>query len=182
MAKLISRTYSEALFAQAVSDEKVEELFEEAKFLKALFAENKELLKLLSHPNIELSEKLAVVENIFAGRADDDMTGFLRVIVQKGRSSHVEAILDDFIDRVKAYKKIGVVRVTAAKELTEGQKESVQKKISETTQFSELEMHYQVDESLIGGVVIRIGDRVVDGSVKNRLYQMKKELSKIQLS
>lgn len=43
-------------------------------------------------------------------------------------------------------------------------------------------MNYAVDESLIGGVVIRIGDRVVDGSVKNRLYELKKDLNKIQLA
>ena len=182
MAKLISRTYGEALFSQAVSAGKVDELYEEAGQLKALFAEKEELKKLLSHPNIELSEKLSVVEHIFSGRVSDDMTGFLRVVVQKGRSGQIEAILEDFIGRVKAYKKIGIVYVTSAKELSEGQKESVQKRISGTTQFSELEMHYQVDESLIGGIVIRIGDRVVDGSVKNRLYHIKKELSRIQLS
>ena len=182
MAKLISRTYGEALFAQALSDNKVDQLFEEAELLKELFAENEELLKLLSHPDIELSEKLSVVETIFSGRVSDDMTGFLRVIVSKGRSASMEAILDDFIGRIKEYKKIGIVFVTSARELTKSQKESVEGRISETTDFSKLEMHYQVDESLIGGIVIRIGDRVVDGSVKNRLYHMKKELLKIQLN
>ena len=65
--------------------------------------------------------------------------------------------------------------------LSDSQKEQIKKKLLETTKYVEFELHYDVDESLIGGMVIRIGDRVVDSSVKSRLMTLTRELSKIQL-
>ena len=58
----------------------------------------------------------------------------------------------------------------------------LEKKLLETTKYVEFEIDYTVDNSLIGGMVIRIGDRIVDNSIKTRLYELTKELSKIQLS
>ena len=66
-------------------------------------------------------------------------------------------------------------------ELNAVQKEKVEEKLLKTTHYEAFEMHYEVDESLIGGMVIRIGDRVVDSSVKQKLSQLTRELSKIQL-
>ena len=60
-------------------------------------------------------------------------------------------------------------------------KKEVEDKLLATTSFKEMEMHYQVDEDLIGGMVIRIGDRVVDSSVKNKLFELQRKLLKTQL-
>ena len=60
-------------------------------------------------------------------------------------------------------------------------KEEVQKRLLETTSYESIQTEYQVDASLIGGIVIQIGDRVVDGSIRTQLGNMAKELSKIQL-
>ena len=91
-------------------------------------------------------------------------------------------ICDHFTDRVKAYKKIGVVNVTSALPLSEDQKKRVEERLLETTGFVSLEMEYAVDESLLGGLVIRIGDRVVDGSIKTRLEEIRRDLMKLQLA
>ena len=66
-------------------------------------------------------------------------------------------------------------------ELSEDQKQSVKTRLLQTTQYKEMEMNYSVDESLIGGMVIRIKDRVVDSSVRTQLEEMKKQLLQIQL-
>ena len=58
----------------------------------------------------------------------------------------------------------------------------VERKLLETTSYQQMEMHYQTDESLIGGMVIRIGDRVVDSSIKTKLSELTRQLMKIQLS
>lgn len=67
-------------------------------------------------------------------------------------------------------------------ELSDRQKAEVEKRILDTTAFKKLEMNYSVDKSLIGGMVIRIGDRVVDTSIKTKLAELTKELNKIQLA
>ena len=67
-------------------------------------------------------------------------------------------------------------------ELSKNQKKEVENRLLETTSYVQMEMEYSVDKSLIGGMVIRIGDRVVDTSIKNKLNELSKELYNIQLA
>ena len=71
--------------------------------------------------------------------------------------------------------------VTTAVELAPGQREAVKTKLLETSGYASMEMHYEVDASIIGGMIIRIGDRVVDSSVRTKLDGLKKQLLQIQL-
>ena len=93
----------------------------------------------------------------------------------------IPSIFRFFLDLVKEYKNIGVAYVTTAVELKDAQKEDLKKRLLETTKYETFEMHYQTDASLIGGMVIRIGDRVVDSSIKSKLEEMSRNLMKIQL-
>ena len=102
-------------------------------------------------------------------------------IVTKGRFGQIDEILQYFTDEVKKLKGIGVAYVTTPSPLTEDQKKSVLQKLLDTTDFKSMEMHYAVDQSLIGGMQIRIGDRVVDSSVHTKIMKMQQELMKIQL-
>ncbi len=105
-----------------------------------------------------------------------EMLGFLKVIVEKKRQDILDKILTYFADNVKEYFHIGVVFVAAPMELTADQKKAVEKKILETTSYETLEVHYQIDPSLIGGLVIRIRDKVADNSVKHKLERLKQQL------
>jgi len=90
--------------------------------------------------------------------------------------------LEYFLSLVKAKQGIGVASVTSAEELSESQKKAVEEKLLATTGFKTMEMSYSVDKSIIGGLVIRIGDRIVDSSIQTRINELKKQLLKIQLS
>lgn len=182
MAKLISATYGDALFELAVEESRVDLLYEEAQAVLKSFNDNKELIKFLNHPKIDNAKKKQTIEDIYGKFMSKDMVGFLGIIVEKGRYNSIASILDYFLDRVKEYKKIGVAYVASAKELTDAQKKAVLDRLLETTDYVEFEMNYSVDESLIGGMVIRIGDRVVDSSIKTKLFELKRNLVKIQLS
>ena len=181
MAKLVSKTYGDALFELAVETGRVDEFFEEAKGILQVLKENEDLTKLMNHPKIVKEEKAEILENIFSGRVSGETIGFIRLIVEKGHFKDMEKVFSYFIHQVKEYNKIGVVSVASAMVLSESQKSAVEKRILETTNYVTLEMHYAVDKDLIGGMVIRIGDRVVDSSIKTKLHDLTRELSKIQL-
>ena len=83
--------------------------------------------------------------------------------------------------RVKEYKKIGVAEVTSAIPLTGVQKQKVEQKLLQTTPYETMEIEYKVDAAKIGGLMIRIGDRVVDGTVSSRLAALTSCLMKISL-
>lgn len=181
MAKLVSKTYGDALFEVALERDKLDEYWEEAASVKAVMEENPDLFKLMTHPKIVKEEKIKIIENIFAGRVSAEMVGLLRMIVDKDRFEEAGAVLEYFIDSVKEHKSIGTAYVSSAAELSDAQKAAVEKRLLETTRYVKFEMHYTVDSALIGGMVIRIGDRVVDSSVRTKLYDLTRELSKIQL-
>lgn len=75
-----------------------------------------------------------------------------------------------------------MARVASAVELKSEQKAMIEQRLLDTTQYVEFEMEYSVDPSLIGGLVIRIGDRVVDSSIKTQINELHRSLSKLQLS
>ncbi len=181
MAKLVSKVYGDALFETAMEKDKLSEWFEEIKALRGIFAENADLTQFLNHPQIMKDEKIKTVESVFHGRIAEDLVGFLVIIIEKGRQSDILPIFDYFSGRVKEYLKIGVVSVTSAVVLSGEQKARVEKRILDTTEFQSLETTYSVDESLLGGLVIRIGDRVADSSIRTRLEEMKRDLMRLQL-
>ena len=182
MAKIISKAYGEALFELALEKNELDSIAEQVNLLANAFAENPELIKLLSHPKINKEEKINVIESIFKGRMSDDIVGFLVIIVEKDRGSEIEDILKLFQAKVREYKKIGVALVTSAIELSTEQKQKVEQKLLQQTAYENFEVEYKVDESLIGGMIIRIGDRVVDSSIRSKLDNLTKELRKVSLA
>lgn len=182
MAKLAASTYGEALFELAVESGQADKYMEEAFAVKASFEDNSELVSMLNHPKIDKEEKIKTIENIYSSFVSKDMVGFLVLAARKGRHNEIVDILNYFIDKMKEYRKIGVVYVSTPMELSADQKEKVEAKLKATTGYISLEMNYSVDASLIGGMVIRIGDRVVDSSIKRKLSDLSKELTKLQLA
>ena len=181
MAKLVGSTYGDALFELAVESGKVEEWLPEAKGIVTILENNGELSKLMNHPKIVKEEKVQVIEDIFAGKISGELVGLLRMIVEKDHFTELDSVFGYFDDRVKEYKNIGTAYVTTAVKLSDAQRAAVENRLLETTRYVKFEMHYAVDPALIGGMIIRIGDRVVDSSVRTKLYDLTRELSKIQL-
>ena len=106
--------------------------------------------------------------NVFKGRVSDELLGFLTIVISKDRYQDIDDILDYFITEVKKYKGIGVANVTTAAPLKEEQCRKIEQRLLDTTSFKKMEMHYEINTALIGGMVIRIGDRVVDSSIIKR--------------
>ena len=181
MAKLVSKTYGDALFELSLEEKKEDLLFEEAKTFLEVIKKDDELVRFMKHPKIVKEEKIKTGKNIFDKNFSKEFAGFLLVLVAKDRFSEVEKTLEYFIARMKEHKKIGVAYVSTATALTDAQKEKVAKRLLETTDFESFEMNYTVDESLLGGMVIRVGDRVVDTSIKNKLGSLSKQLSALQV-
>lgn len=189
MAKLVSKVYGDALF-EAVCDgaspederKRIESLYADVLALRKILDENPDFLAVLEHPDIPLEEKAELLEKVFCGKLEENLYGLLRLLIEKEHTHELKNVLSYVVDRYKDYMGIGVVYVTSAMELSKEKKAEVEAKVLETTSFKTLEMHYAVDPEIIGGFVIRIGDRVADASVATRLEQMKRQLKNIQIS
>lgn len=181
MAKLISQTYGEALFELAVEENKTELFLEEVTGLLTVIKENPEFSQFMNHPKIPKEEKIKFVEEVFQGKIDKELLGFLVTIIEKDRYIEIQGILQYVIDSIKEYSSIGTAYVTTAIPLQEQEVKEVKDKLLATTNYKTIECHFEVDKTLIGGMVIKMGDRVVDSSIRTKLARMERELMAIQL-
>ena len=177
MAKQVETTYGDELLDLALEEGTLDALYEEAQALVVALQENEDLIRLLAHPQIEKEEKKKIVENIFDGRASSAIVGLLVMLVEKDHGNKLVNVLQYFIRQVKREKNIGVASVTSAVALNDSQKQAIEKRLVETTDFDTMEISYIVDASLIGGLVIRIDDRVLDSSIKTKIEKMSKTLA-----
>ena len=176
MARQVNTTYGSALFEVAMEENTLDSTLEEVTFVRQSFLENEELMKLLFHPNIEKESKISVVENIYKGKISDEITGLLTMLITKGHQKDIISVLDYVIGAIKEEKGIGIAHISSAVELTGDQKAKIEKKLLETTDYKKIEGNYDVDKSLIGGLVIRISDTVVDSSLKTQINNLSKTL------
>ncbi len=181
MAKLISKTYGEAFFEVVCETGKEDSFLEEVEAVRGVLSANPGFAELMNHPKITKEEKIELLTEAFRGRVSDEMMGLLTVIEQKDRFPETDNILCYIVSRIKENKGIGIAYVTTPQELTDRQKKAVEDKLLATTKYKSMEMHYEQDESLIAGMQIRIGDRVVDSSVKTQIEELKRQLLKVQV-
>ena len=181
MAKLVSKTYGDALFAVALEENRMDEFFEAVGVVAEVLRTNDEFGKLMNHPKIVKEEKVKIVEETFGNSLPKEIVGIMVLMVSKNRAEEILAMFDYFMTLVEEEKKIGKASVTTAVPLSDTQKAKVEQRLLDTTKYETFKMTYEVDESLIGGMVIRIGDRVVDSSVRTKLYELSRELRNVQI-
>lgn len=178
MAKLVSSTYGDALFDLALEEDRIPEFKKEVTAIRQIFLENEDLSLMLDHPGITKEEKSAFIDKVFGGRASGEMLGFIHILVEKDRQKALIPVFDHFLHRVREYEGTGAVRVTSAINLTADQKKAVEEKLLKTTRYQSLDIDYVVDPEILGGLVIRIGDRIVDSSLKSRVEDLSRQLSR----
>ena len=181
MAKLISKIYAQALFELAVEENKTLLFLEEITGLLDVIRTNAEFKQFMNHPKIPKEDKIKVVENVFTGRIDKELTGLLVTIIEKDRYTEIEAVLLELITSIKEYNHIGTANVTTAVALSDKEKNDIENRLLATTKYKTIECVYDIDKDLIGGMVIRMGDRGVDSSIRTKLSKLERELMAIQL-
>ncbi len=176
MARQVNTTYGNALFEVAMENNTLDTTLEEVTFVKQSFLENEDLMKLLLHPNIEKESKISVVESIYKGKISDELTGLLTMLINKGHQKDIISVFDYVINAIKEEKGIGIAYISSAVELSKEQKDKIEQKLLETTEYKKIEGNYEVDKSLIGGLVIRVSDTVVDSSLKTQINNLSRSL------
>jgi F-type H+-transporting ATPase subunit delta len=126
----------------------------------------------LASPRVTSDQKLAILDKAFAGRMREELLVFLKVVAGKGRLDCLRAMLRESLRLDNEARGVVEVRVSTAHAVTRDVQDSVSAALSSALS-SEVEMQYNVLPGLIGGMVVRVGDRVFDGSVVNRLEQLR---------
>jgi F-type H+-transporting ATPase subunit delta len=175
MVELVAKRYGSALFELAVETNQVEFFKEQLQWIKDVFHEEKDFTNLLNHPKVIANDKIAMIENVFEGKVSKEILGLLVVSIKKGRASNLLDIINYCINEIDDYEGNAKAYVTSAISLTDKQIDDIKKRLEETTS-KKIILKLNVDESLIGGLIIRIGDRIVDNSIRGKIEAISKEL------
>ncbi len=181
MAKLVEKVYGEALFELACESGRTEELLREAEAVKEILSANPDFEKLMLNPAVSHEEKEKVLGEVWKERVSREIYGTMCLLLQKEHYKQLPLVLEYFISRIREKEKIGIAFVKTAVPLSKAQKAKVEKRLLETTDYRSFEMRYEVDETLLGGMVIRIGDRVVDSSIRTKLENLSRQLYQTKL-
>ena len=176
MAKLVAKVYADALFEVALSKGMLDEVYEEIVSIRDIFSEHNELKDILKSPMISAEDKKDVIKNLFSDRLSSEVYGLILQLIEKHRQSELMRVCAYLIDEIKEYKKIGKAYIISAYELGADERKSIEDRLLATTAYESFEFVYNVDESLIGGLSIRIKDRLIDASLKSRLMDIRKSV------
>lgn len=169
----IARPYASALFDLAKSEGTIDDVENGLRDIEALSTESADFRRFLGSPVISTDEKVSAVEAIL-GRVKPNATvsNFVKVVARNGRLVALPAIIRDFKYLVAAQRGQATAEVTSAVPLTVEQRkdlaDALQQQLGKSVTLTE-----QVDPSLIGGLVVKVGSRMIDSSLKTKLQAMK---------
>jgi F-type H+-transporting ATPase subunit delta len=170
-----ARRYATALLELAKERDEVEDILEDIEFIHNTLEDSRELVLFLKSPVIKFDDKTQALEKLFFDDLEEPTKLFIKLLARKDRINLLDQITTAFIEKYKEYAGIITVKVYVARELSDSQIESLHGELEQKTQ-KKVDMNIILDESLKGGMAIRIDDTVIDGTVKHKLAELEESL------
>jgi F-type H+-transporting ATPase subunit delta len=170
------RGYAEALFSVAEAEEALDVVEDELfRFARALEREQR-LRDALTDPVLPAERKRAVLGDVLGERANPHTVNLLRFLVEQGRARDLPAIVDELVALAAERRQAAVAEVRTAVPLDAEHRERLAEALGRAT-GKRVELKVVVDPSVVGGVVARVGDQVIDGTVRRRLELARERLT-----
>lgn len=176
MMNEISREYASALFALARENGAEEEYARGLSAIDAAFREIPQYVDFLSSHGIPKEERISALFAAFSGRVPTHVLSFLSLLCEKGRVHEFSACAAAYEELLREWKKTSVATVVSAVPLTEDEKARLVAKLEAVCGHA-VTAEYRVDESLVGGVSITVDGKVMDGSIRRRLQEVKEVIA-----
>ena len=173
----MSKEYGTALFSLAKECDAEDEYKKALDTVLSVFRETPEYIDLLASPSIPKDERAEAVEQAFSGSVPEHVVSFLQLLCEKGHIRSFEGCVSEYNALYDASKKIAVAKVTSAVPLTDGEKDSLKQKLQKIS-GSNVCLECSTDKSLMGGLVVEINGKVIDGTLSHRLHEVKDVISR----
>ncbi len=167
--------YAAALFEVARAEGTLDEVEDELFRFARSFESNDELRSALTDEMIPAARRQGIVEDLLGGRSNPTTVQLISMVVGSGHARDLPAIVDRLVERAAQAKRLAVAEVRAAVPLSEDQEDRLKAAVANAT-GKDVTIKVVVDPSVIGGLVVTVGDIVIDGTVRTRLDQLKNRL------
>ena len=168
----IGKEYGTALFMLACENGKEDKFINDLKLIEDAFTDNHEYLEFLSSPVISVNERLDAIEQVFSDKIDEYVLSFLKLMCEKGRITYLSESVKEYYSLYNESKKVLKAVITSAIELSETEKNNLKSGL-EAKYSCSVTAEYFVDADLLGGIIVEIVGKVIDGSIRTRLRNIK---------
>ena len=169
--------YAKALLQLAIEQNILEQSYADMVLLDSVFKQNKDLSLLLKSPIVKTDQKLRIFKQIFESKIGEVSMAFINIITNKKRESLLALISSSFISLYKSHKKIETASVTTATPLDDTLRKEVINFIKKHS-HDNIELTEKIDEKIIGGAIIRMGDKQLDASVSKAISELRQTFNK----
>ena len=169
--------YAKSLIDLSTEQNVLEEIRNDMVLIEQVIDQNSELEAILQNPVIPLDKKSSILEEIFGKSVNAITKSYLKLIVSKGRAAILYDTTKAFVRQYNAIKGIVTAEVTSATALTAENKAEIVAVVKKEIGANEVIIKEKVNEELIGGFILKVGDRQFDASITGSLNKLKKELA-----
>lgn len=176
----VVKRYAGALFALALQHDNLDAVESGLHAVKKAFKANPQLMIVLLHPRIAQAKKEEILQRIFGDEVKVDVLHLLLLMAQKDRTSQIPFIAAEFDRLLQLHRKEAVGEVVSAVPLSETQNAQLTEQLLRVTGFK-VRLQHKVDPSLLGGLVVRVGDHLIDSSVATQLNLLKDQFKQVKV-
>ncbi|MDD2400947.1 MAG: F0F1 ATP synthase subunit delta [Clostridia bacterium] len=176
----VSRRYAQALLMIATEKKGLDQFEEELEGFQSSLMGNPQVKDFMDNPRILAKKKKEVLDSLINGKASPIVSNFLHLIIDKRREAFYMDIISDYKKYADEARNIIDAEVRSAVELTDKDFRGLQQNLSKAT-GKNVRLKSIIDTSIIGGITVKVGDTVMDGSVTKKLSLLKNKLQQLQL-
>ncbi len=172
----ISEPYAQALMSLAQQNELADQFGETFRSLESLMSESQEFKDFVQNPVIANEDKKAVLKQVM-GDANPYLVNFMMLLVDKRRIVFLESIINQYLSLLRKLNQTALAEVISARELSDEQKGNIVERVKGIVEARDVELKTSVNPDLIGGVIIKVGSKVIDASLRGQLRRISVSLN-----
>ena len=172
---VVGDRYAESLFDLAKEENKVTQYLDDIKLVGEVLGSDPQIVQFFNHVLIENDKKIQLLDQSFKGNVDQYVLNFLKLLVQSRRIRYIDDIVKSYINLSNQYLGIEEGTIYTPYKLTDQQIQDIEKAISQK-ENKKVTLKISIDPSLLGGIKVQIANRIYDGTIKNKVEMLKKEL------
>ena len=172
----ISEPYAQALMSLAQQNDLADQFGETFRSLESLMSESGEFKDFVQNPVIRNEDKKEVLKQVM-GDANPYLVNFMMLLVDKRRIIFLESIVEQYLSLLRKLNQTVLAEVISARELSDDQKGNIVERVKGIVEARDVELKTSVDPDLIGGVIIKVGSKVIDASLRGQLRRISVSLN-----
>lgn len=168
----VGEPYAQALMSLAQQRDLTNQFGDTFRSLDSLLRESKDFKDFVLNPVIKGEDKKVVLKQVLGNDANPYLVNFMMLLIDKRRIVFLEPIIEQYLNLLRKLNQTVLAEVTSATELNDDQKQSISEKVKAIADARDVELKTSIDPDLIGGVIIKVGSKVIDASLRGQLRRI----------